>query len=348
MARTAAGAARVAAWEAILLLLLVSCSRSGEPLPGVALARVPAASKRARTPPVIVTVTPQEVVVDAPRRPSRGEAARPERERYPLSASAWRGPEGELMRHLEGLFADAGLTMHDDTRVDVAQLRLRVAADLHFDDLVEVLIPIARAGFGALEFEVTSDAGTGHLTVRPYTYCACPMPPAPRWCAAPNLEIDRRGVVLFGEADLVPLPGCHKAIPRMGESEPAFDAGIDWRGRAIAGPDHDCLSAPVGPRGLDVDALAARLHAIREAAPGCGWGSLSIDGETPWSVVAPTLATLYAEFGEVRTLMQRSDEYDAKRRARACSDPLPVDALRPAPPTPALLGRAGCGESSGK
>ncbi len=324
-----------------------------EPQPAVTLARVHSAPLRSWTPGVTLTVTAQHVDLDATAvllRP-RGEVPPGVRGRSRLDLRQVVGAdeESDLRVQLEHLLALDRSTVADDSRVNVPQLRLRVAAELRFGDLVEVLRQAARAGHGALEFEVATERGVGHLNLRPYTFCACPMPADPSWCAAPTLRIERSGVTLIATPDLTPPPGCHKAIPRMGQSRPAFAAAVDWRNKAIAGPQGGCPSAQVGDTGLDVVALSDRLRALHAAAPGCGWASMAIDDEAPWSIVAPAMAALFAEFGELRVSFSGHDDPASPVRVRECQQPLPVTALSPglAPSPeiaapPARFGRPGC------
>lgn len=68
--------------------------------------------------------------------------------------------------------------------------------------------------------------------------------------------------------------------------------------------------------------------ALRAAAPGCAWTQVVVANDAPWSIVAPALAALYAEFGEVRTLFYPFDEPPLP--GLACASVLPVSALTPA------------------
>ncbi len=322
----------------------------GEPLPAVRLATVHAAPQRARMPGVIVTITSEAVHVDATAllREARPATASelPGRARFELREVG--GDRTELFDLLAQYFAVSGLSESGESRMTVPQIRLRIAADLRFDDLMRVLGQVVRACHGALEFEVATAAGlVAHLHLLPYTFCACPMPPGVTWCAVPLLRIARSGVVLRAAPDLTPRPGCHKAIPYMGETQPPFVAPVDWRDRVIAGPDGGCPTAPVGDAGLDVDALARRLAAVHTAAPGCGWTALDIDAEVPWSIVAASLATEQAELGELRVMLGVNEE--PPEHDRRCEDALAPEALVPASPKPTNLGgrlfaRPGCAD----
>ncbi len=232
-----------------------------------------------------------------------------------------------------------------EARPDEPQVRVRVAGDVRAQELLRALLTAQRAGYAVLEFEVATEAGIGQFRIRPYTFCACPAPEAMTWCAVPELRIDAGGVTLVPSADLTPPEGCHKAIRSMGQEEPGFTAAIDWRRRVIAGPEGGCPSAQATAGRLDVAALARRLRAIHEVAPGCQWASVEVDEAAPWSIVAPAMAALYAEYGEVRTFFHPLVEA-SRLPAYACADALPVAALAPRPAAPASLTvpRRGCSE----
>lgn len=331
----------------LVLAVFVGLRRPlAEPLPPVELARVRSAPARSRTPGVTLTVTAYEVHLDgsAVLADPRAEVAPLPRARTRLDLRAVVDGDSELLTQLELLHEVAGLDHDGKDHLDVPHVRLRVAADVRHADLLKVLHAIVRAGYHALEFEVATDDGVGHFNVRPYTFCGCLLPPTPSWCAVPELKIGPGGVTLVAVPDLTPPIGCHKALRAYGQPEVPFEAAVDWRDRVIAGPDGGCPSAQVGAGGLDVAALARRLAAVRRVAPGCAWTSVEVVRDVPWSVVAPALAAVYAEFGEVRTLFDVGD--DASLSAGACARALPLAELTPAPtgPAPLLLGRRGCGE----
>lgn len=342
---------------AILALLLVAAAlatfasrRPAEPPPlAVNLARVESAPAKQRTPGVILTVTAHTVDLDA-----SALLAAPRREVTPMPHARSRydlrrvvdGDEGEALQgQLELLFELAGQS-HADKMHGKIPVRARVAGDVRMRDLLKVLSPVVRANpHVEFEVEVATATGVGHFTVRPYTWCACGLPPNPSWCAAPDLWLGPGGVTLVAVPDLTPPIGCHKAIRSMGEPEPTFSAEVDWRDRVIAGPDGGCPSAQIGEGGLDVAALSRRLAAVRRAAPGCGWASVGGDPDTAWGAVAPALAALYAEFGEVPTLFNFYDD-PTPLHAGACKNALPLAELVPqrdGPPS-LMLGRRGCSE----
>ncbi|MEZ4450477.1 MAG: hypothetical protein R3B09_13440 [Nannocystaceae bacterium] len=333
------------AWAGLLALTLatIACAEPRPAPPAVALARVAEAPPSTRTTILAtLTITRDAVVVD---HDLPGIEA-PKRTTFPLHALQDRGPgddEGSALQdHLTRLFDGAGL---EDARdlVDVPRLRLRFAGDVTHDEWVRVMRPIARSRFGAVELEFATPSGVGHWNLRPYTFCACPLPPAPSWCASPSLTIREGGVELVAEADMTPPPGCHKAIRSMGQEEPPFAAALDWRDRALAGPGGGCPTAPIDRGGVDVDALARGLRALHSAIPSCERGSLALDGATPWSIAGPALAALFAEYGEVR--ISFLDPETATRYAGpGCASPLAIDALAPRPPSTPLAGRPGCGE----
>lgn len=326
----------------------VGCEAREERPPAVALAQVESAKPSARTPGVILTVTRDDVEVDGTRALKRARAqVQPmprERSRFELG-SVERSEGGELQTQLGLLFEVAGLTMSEQMETEVPELRVRADGAVRFGALVPVLAAAGRVGYGSLEYEVATAQGVGHFKVRPYTLCACPMPPGTTWCAAPVLRIGAGGVTLIAEPDLRPPTGCHKVLPGVGEAQPPFAAEVDWRSRAIAGPDGGCPSAQVGAGGLDVAALARRLAAVNAAAPGCGWASVAVDPEAPWSVVAPALVALFTEFGELRVWLRELAEGESLS-AGTCANALDVTVLRPAPAEAVSLqlGRRGCGE----
>lgn len=318
------------------------------PLPAVELAWVHSAPTATRTPGVILTVTPHAVELDgtAVLADPRGEVQPlPDaRSSYDLRAVV-AGDAGDALRtQLERLLKLAGLAQPGASREGRAHLRLRIARDVRVGDLQQVMLPALRAGHLQLELEVATDTGLGHLTFLPYTFCACPLPPTPSWCAAPELSIAPGGVTVVATPDLTPPIGCHKAIGTGDAPDPPFRAEVDWRGRVIAGPEGGCPSAQVRAGGLDVAALASRLAAVRRAAPGCGWAAVEGRTDVPWSVVAPAMAALYAEFGRVRVFFGFRDDL-APPSAGSCANALPLSSLTPqAEASPLRLGRRGCSD----
>lgn len=319
---------------------VAGCGPSEAPptLPEVALARVLAAPVKAEARGVIVTVTKQAVELDgiwmleAPRV------------RLELAAVAAEGNELQARIDLLQTRLELLWRLMPELEIEAPRVRYRVAGDVRVIDVLRVMQSAGRAADDAPEFEVATENGVGHFQIRPYTFCACALP-GPSWCAVPILRIGPGGVTLIAHPDLTPPPGCHKGLPARGEPWPQFAAAIDWRERVIAGPQGGCPSAQVGEGGLDTAALARRLAALHQAAPGCARASVDVDPETPWSVAAPALAALYAEFGEVRTFLSPLHD-DDPLPAGACKQALPVEALRPAPPdaSPLRLRRRGCGE----
>lgn len=309
---------------------------SPPPPPAIALAQVAEASPSTRTPIATLTLTREEVVVEvALANQDASRADLPAIERFPLDEGS--ALQGQLAR----IFDRAGLADATDL-LDGPRLRIRVAADVRHEEWIAAMIPIGRAGFGAVELEVNSPAGVGHWTLRPYTFCACLPPPVRSWCASPSVTIFADGVDLHAEADLTPPPGCHKALKRHGEVDPPVTGAEYWRDRTIAGPAGGCPSAAIDERGLDLEALRARLRALHQAAPSCGRASVAIPDQTPWSTSAAVLAAIYAEYGEVPTSFL--PERDAVSRAARCGDALSIEALAPGQASSPLIGRRGCSE----
>lgn len=341
--RRGCAALKVAAASLAVALGCADRRPSPPPPPAIALAQVAEASRSTRTPVATVTITREEVIVDAAlpfQDPNLAEL--PARERFSLGEIVRRRDEGTALQgQLERIFERAGLADATDL-LDVPRLRIRVAADVRHDEWVAAMIPIERARFGAVEFEVASAAGVGHWTIRPYTFCACPPPPVRSWCASPSLTIFADGVDLRAEADLTPPPGCHKTLKRYGEEAPPITAAERWRDRTIAGPGGGCPSAAIDAHGVDVEALRARLRALHRAAPSCGRARAAIPDATPWSTTAAVLAAVYAEYGEVPTILLTAGEEVPP--ASRCGDALSIEDLAPGAPSSPLIGRRGCGE----
>ena len=333
---------RAGVFAACVMVAGCGTGEAPPPPPEVALARVLAAPGKVDAPAVIVTVTRHEVDLDGSRvlEDPRGEVEPRPRARSGFELAEVFAEENELRTQLALLRAVAY-----EMNLDMPPVRYRVAGDVRFIDVLRVVQSAAYMADAAPVFEVATETGVGQFKIRPYTYCGCELPPEPSWCAVPIVRIGLGGVTLGAHPDLTPPPGCHKAFPKMGEPYPEFKAAVDWRERVIAGPQGGCPSAQVGEGGLDVGALARRLAAIHQAAPGCARASVDVDPEAPWSVVAPALAALYTEFGEVRTFLGLLHEDDLLP-AGACAQALPVEALRSAPQdtSPLQLRRRGCGE----
>jgi hypothetical protein len=331
---------RAGVFAACLMVAGCGTHEAPPPPPEVALARVLAAPGKVEAPGVIITVTRHEIGLDGSRvlEDPRGEVEPRPRAWFELAEVF--AEENELRTQLELLRA-----VSHAMNLDMPRVRYRVAGDVRFIDVLRVVQSAADMADEAPVFEVATEIGVGQFKMRPYTYCGCELPPVPSWCAVPIVRIGLGGVTLGAHPDLTPPPGCHRAFPRGGERRPEFKAAVDWRERVIAGPQGGCPSAQVGQGGLDTGALARRLAAMHQAAPGCARASVDVDPEAPWSIVAPTLAALYTEFGEVRTFLDLLDEEDLLP-AGACKQALPVEALRPAPPSPSplQLRRRGCGE----
>ncbi len=328
---------------------VVSSATWDSELPPVTLAEVERAPGNTHDrPKITITVTTKEVVLDARELVSgvtseATPALAREVQRYELTAIVKDHLGHELRNKLERLFEPIEATGVDPFTKPL--IRLRVAADVPFEHLKHVLSAAGAAGFGSYELEVSTATGRGQLVLLPYMFCACPMPKLKAWCAVPELYITSVGVTLHAEADLIPPPGCHKTIPALGQDVPPFNAAVDWRTRAIAGPDGQCPSAQVGPRGVDAAALTQRIQALHGAGPGCGHGILWHDRDTRWSEVAGPLSVLAGEFGDIRLTISIPNEARLKELAAACGSPMPVSALsseRTRSPRPA--GRPGCAD----
>jgi hypothetical protein len=344
----------------LALTLGIGCERAGPKIeaasPGEAQA-VEAASPgvaEPAAPPIEITLEITQTAVVVTHVEALDEPGDPRRERGPARfeiatiLAGERSDEREPFRsELARLHAratgraDPAPEDEDAAEGEDQRLLVRVTDDVGTRKVQEVLDRALRAGPWELTLEVQGPGAPRLVPLLPYAFCACPMPEGTTWCAAPSLRIDEAGVTLLATPDLRPPPGCHKTIPRVGQERPPFAAAIDWRNRVIAGPEGGCPSATIDRRRVDRDALRERLVALHDAAPGCGWAEVAVDGQIPWARVAEVLAALHETFGVLRISFRDPTPTPDRECARA----LTIDALRPASATGSPLARRpGCRE----
>ncbi len=201
-----------------------------------------------------------------------------------LAEASGANPPREAIAELRQSLAEHAPTL------EPPRLRLRVAPEVPYGDVVRVLAMIADVDF---DYEVETPNGPGLL--RSTGYICSEVPLDPPLCVIPSVLVTRAGGYLRATPGN-PYSNC-AGDPDAPPPPETIRYSVDWRGRIVAGPGGVCPSFAAGDQALDRVQLRAELEALLSLAPGCHMATLSAANEVPWSAVAPVLATLRDDLG---------------------------------------------------